>query len=117
MGAKVGIDATIGEGIPHERYERVAYAYNKDVDVADYIAGKADPVQKHDESAIDKIGEEIRKMIDVEPMYYIDIDRNLSDYDFPTVAAAFGKLHADGKLWKDPFGRICIRGSKFDAKP
>ena len=23
----------------------------------------------------------------------------------------------DGKLWKDPVGRICIKGSKFDAKP
>ena len=26
-GAKVGIDATIREGIPRERYERIAYAY------------------------------------------------------------------------------------------
>src|ERR1041384_6378584 len=27
IGAKVGIDATIPEGVPHERFERIAYAY------------------------------------------------------------------------------------------
>src|SRR3954453_3906684 len=26
-GSKIGIDATISEGIPHERYERISYAY------------------------------------------------------------------------------------------
>ena len=41
-GAKVGIDATIGEGIPHERFERIAYAYADRAKIADYIAGKAD---------------------------------------------------------------------------
>src|SRR6187455_3132250 len=41
-GAKVGIDATIGEGIPHERFERIAYAYADRAKVADYVAGKAD---------------------------------------------------------------------------
>ncbi|MGQ7793634.1 UbiD family decarboxylase [Faunimonas sp. B44] len=116
-GAKVGIDATIGEGIPHERYERVAYAYSKDVDVADYVAGKADPLQKGDPAAVDAICAEILSMIEEEPMYYVDIDRRLSTYDFPTVATAFGKLHSENKLWKDPFGRVCIRGSQFDAKP
>src|SRR6188474_2685494 len=41
-GAKVGIDATIGEGIPKERFERIAYAYADRAKIADYIAGKAD---------------------------------------------------------------------------
>src|SRR6185295_3870565 len=27
VGAKVGIDATIPEGVPRERFERIAYAY------------------------------------------------------------------------------------------
>src|SRR6187455_908290 len=38
-GAKVGIDATIPEGIPRERYERIAYAYS---DVAKYGSYKLD---------------------------------------------------------------------------
>src|SRR6185369_511985 len=39
-GAKVGIDATIPEGIPHEHYERITYAY---ADVAKYGNYKLDP--------------------------------------------------------------------------
>ena len=41
-GAKVGIDATIGEGIPRERFERIAYAYADRAKIADYVKGKAD---------------------------------------------------------------------------
>ena len=40
--AKIGIDATIGEGIPKERYERIAYAYADTAKIADYAKGKAD---------------------------------------------------------------------------
>jgi 2,5-furandicarboxylate decarboxylase 1 len=43
--AKVGIDATIGEGIPRERYERISYAYADRARIADYLAGKTDPAQ------------------------------------------------------------------------
>ena len=33
------------------------------------------------------------------------------------VARALGKLHGDEKLWQDPRGRLCVRGSAFAAKP
>src|SRR4051812_19039842 len=39
-GAKVGIDATIPEGIPHEYYERITYAYADKARIADYVEGK-----------------------------------------------------------------------------
>ena len=116
-GAKLGIDATIGEGIPKERYERVAYAFADTAKIDDYLKGKADPVPKPAPESTDAIGAAILEMIKDEPLYYIDISKKLDQYDFRAVAAAFGKLHADGKLWKDPVGRICIKGSKFDAKP
>jgi 2,5-furandicarboxylate decarboxylase 1 len=31
------------------------------------------------------------------------------------ITRAFGKLHVDEKLWQDPEGRMCVRGSKFAA--
>src|SRR6202021_842929 len=40
--AKVGIDATIPEGVPRERYERIAYAYADRARIDAYLAGKAD---------------------------------------------------------------------------
>ena len=39
-----------------------------------------------------------------------------SQYDFRTIARALGHLHATEKLWQDPRGRMCVRGSKFAAK-
>ena len=32
-------------------------------------------------------------------------------------AGALGHLHATEKLWQDPRGRMCVRGSDFAAKP
>ncbi|MBZ8134349.1 carboxylyase [Afifella sp. IM 167] len=115
-GTKVGIDATIGENIPKERYERVAYAYADRVKVGDYVEGKSDEPQEA-KADIAAVAQEILAMIEPEPMYYTDIDFKLSSYGFRNVAAAFGELHAQGKLWKDKFGRVCLRDSEFAAKP
>ena len=52
-----------------------------------------------------------------EPLYYTDIAERFSAYDFRTVARALGHLHATEKLWQDPRGRMCVRGSEFAAKP
>ena len=39
-GAKVGIDATIPEGIPREHYERITYAYADRAKIDDYVERK-----------------------------------------------------------------------------
>jgi 2,5-furandicarboxylate decarboxylase 1 len=119
-GAKVGIDATIGEGIPRERFERIAYAYADRAKIGDYVKGKADGRPKtagHNESAVVKLGTEIIKLIETEPKYYQEIAQHFGDYEFQLVARALGKLHADEKLWQDARGRMCLKGSAFAAKP
>ena len=45
-GAKVGIDATIPEGIPREHYERITYAYADTAKIDDYVKGKKDAAGK-----------------------------------------------------------------------
>ena len=119
-GAKVGIDATIGEGIPHERFERIAYAYADRARIADYLAGKADAAPAQGDPTPDRISElsgRILELIAAEPVYYQDVAARFSEYDFQTVARALGKLHAEQKLWQDARGRLCVRGSSFAAKP
>src|ERR1700729_1810719 len=60
--AKVGIDATISEGIPKERYERIAYAYADTAKIADYAKGKTDASgSKGDAAAISALADEILK--------------------------------------------------------
>jgi 2,5-furandicarboxylate decarboxylase 1 len=117
-GAKVGIDATIPEGIPKEHYERITYAYAESAKIDDYVNGKADPMGKDgDEAAISALADEILAAIGKEPLYYTDVAERFAAYDFRTVAQALGLLHATERLWQDPRGRMCVRGSEFAAKP
>lgn len=116
--AKVGIDATIGEGIPKERFERIAYAYADSAKIDDYVAGKADPEGRGAETAeIAELADKIADKIGAEPAYYQAIAAAFSDYAFPTVARALGHLHATERLWQDPRGRMCLRDSAHAAKP
>jgi 2,5-furandicarboxylate decarboxylase 1 len=117
-GAKVGIDATIPEGIPREYYERITYAYADRAKIADYVKGKSDEAgQAGDEIEVSALAKKILETIGKEPLYYTDIAERFSSYDFRTVARALGLLHATEKLWQDPRGRMCVRGSDFAAKP
>jgi 2,5-furandicarboxylate decarboxylase 1 len=117
-GAKVGIDATIPENIPREYYERITYAYADRAKIADYVAGKRDAAgEAGDEAAVEKLAAQILDAIANEPLYYTDAAEKFSGYDFRTVARAIGHLHATEKLWQDPRGRLCVRGSEFAAKP
>jgi 2,5-furandicarboxylate decarboxylase 1 len=115
--AKVGIDATIGEGIPKERFERIAYAYADTAKIGEYVKGKTDASGKTgDEQAVAKLADEILRAIAEKPLYYTEIAERFAAYDFRTVARALGHLHATQRLWQDPEGRMCERGSKFAAQ-
>ncbi len=120
IGAKVGIDATMGEGIPRERFERISYAYADRVKIKDYLGGTADEAPALGSRTTERIAElaaKIRALLEKEPKYYSEIAEQFSDYGFNLVARACGKLHADEILWQDPRGRMCIRGSSFAATP
>jgi len=117
-GAKVGIDATIPEGIPREHYERITYAYAERAKIDDYVNGKTDEAgEAGGPDEVKTLAQKIAQAIEKEPLYYTDIAERFSTYDFRTIARALGELHAAEKLWQDPRGRMCLRGSKFAAKP
>ena len=63
------------------------------------------------------LASKILDTIGKEPLYYTEIAERFCAYDFRTVARALGHLHATEKLWQDPRGRMCVRGSAFAAKP
>ncbi|MGD0846699.1 UbiD family decarboxylase [Bradyrhizobium sp.] len=115
--AKVGIDATISEGIPKERYERITYAYADTARITDYIGGKADrEARKASDEVIGKLAEEIAAVLEKTPLYFTDVAERFSDYEFNAVARAVGLLHEQERLWQDPKGCLCLRNSVFAAK-
>src|SRR5437763_410627 len=86
-GAKVGIDATIPDGIPKEHYERITYAYADKAKIDDYVKGKADEEgEAGDEIAVAQLAGKILQTIEKEPLYYTDVAERFSTYDFRTVA-------------------------------
>jgi 2,5-furandicarboxylate decarboxylase 1 len=116
--AKIGIDATIPENVPRERYERIAYAYADRAKIADYVKGKADrPGRAADAGTTPALADEILALLEREPLYYTDIAERFAAHDFQAVARALGHLHETEKLWQDPKGKMCVRGSRFAAKP
>src|ERR1700730_16891089 len=117
-GAKVGIDATMPEGIPREYYERITYAYADRANIEDYVNGKSDePGRAGDEIDVAALAGKILDAISESPLYYTDIAERFSSFDFRTVARALGHLHATEKLWQDARGRMCVRGSQLAAQP
>src|SRR3977135_1209631 len=78
-GAKVGIDATIPEGIPREYYERITYAYADRAKIADYVNGKADQAGRvGDDVEVAALAEKILETIAKTPLYHTDIGARLS---------------------------------------
>ncbi|WP_250478421.1 MULTISPECIES: UbiD family decarboxylase [unclassified Caballeronia] len=116
-GAKVGVDATISEGIPHERYERISYAYADTAKIADYVDGKADSVHVSEPEQLEDAATEALALLGAAPLYYTELAERLSKYDFRTLARALGELHERKQLWKTAEGKLCVRGSSFDAVP
>jgi 2,5-furandicarboxylate decarboxylase 1 len=115
--AKVGIDATISEGIPKERYQRITYAYADTAKLADYLGGKADnEADRASAETLSKLAEDIAGVIEKTPLYFTDIAERFSGHQFNSVARAIGLLHERERLWQDPQGRLCLRDSPFAAK-
>ncbi|NDV88214.1 UbiD family decarboxylase [Aurantimonas aggregata] len=114
--AKVGIDATISEGIPKERFERIAYAYADTAKVDDYVGGKSDEAGEAETDLL-ALAEEIAAELAETPIYYTAIAEKFGRYHFPVVARALGILHETERLWQDPTGRLCLRDSRFAARP
>src|SRR5437868_9316585 len=104
-GAKVGIDATIPEGIPREYYERITYAYADRAKIADYANGKSDAAgSAGDAIEVAALASKILDTIGKEPLYYTEIAERFCAYDFRTVARALGHVPATEKLWQHPRG-------------
>src|SRR5580658_6087208 len=118
IGTKVGVDATIPEGIPLEHYERITYAYADTAKIDDYVSGKKDVVgEAGDDAAIAALAGKILDTIAQKPLYFTDVAEKFAQHNFNTVARAIGHLHTTEKLWQDSRGRLCVRGSQFAATP
>jgi len=116
--AKCGIDATIPENVPSERYHRISYAYADQVKLADYLGeDERGSALEEAEADIAALAEFIRETIEKEPLYFAELAEKFSSESFQSVSRALGDLHLRGEIWQDAEGRHCLAGSPFAAAP
>ena len=113
IGAKLGIDATIPEGVPRERFERITYAYADRARIQDYLAGQSDAPG----APANDLPAAILGAVEAAPLYYSALVERFAAHPFADIVRAMGRLQAEEKIWQDSRGRICRRGSAFDAQP
>ena len=116
--AKYGVDATIPDDLPRERFERIAYAFADSVSL-ERCLGEADGPFDTTGPEVDiaDLAGRIRTLIAARPLYFADLTDRFEQEGFKAVSRAIGTLHNDGDLWQDPEGRLCLAGSEFAATP
>lgn len=116
--AKCGVDATVPEDVPRERYERITYACAGRVKLSDVLddSGGPAPVEP---SRVDvaALAERIRALLEGAPLYFAEIVERFEASGFANVSRALGELHAAGVLAQDAVGRHCLAGPPFAAVP
>jgi 2,5-furandicarboxylate decarboxylase 1 len=113
--AKCGVDATIPENVPRERYERISYAYAGQVKLEDVLRETADRPVDPPEVDLAALGTEILAALDATPLYFAEIAERFVTYGFASVTRALGRLHAGGQLGQDAVGRYCLASSNSAA--
>jgi 2,5-furandicarboxylate decarboxylase 1 len=107
--AKMGIDATIPENVPRNRYNRIVYFNQNKVALADYLGGAEDESKPAghmtpDES-IESTAEAILSILGQAPRFFPELLEIFPQLEFRTIAAALGLLHERGQITQDTEGK------------
>jgi 2,5-furandicarboxylate decarboxylase 1 len=111
--AKMGIDATIPENIPAERYTRIVYYHQGKVNLADYIGSADEPAMRTAEAGaaetIDSSTEKIETALRKSHYFFADLLDMFPRASYRTVASAVARLHESGKIGQDQDGKYALK--------
>jgi 2,5-furandicarboxylate decarboxylase 1 len=110
--AKMGIDATIPENIPRERYTRIVYFNQGKVDLKNYLGSAEEPKRAGATKATMTVDELIEKMISVlekSHCFFADLLEKFPKADYKTVASAVARLYEEGKISQDKDGKFELK--------
>ena len=112
--AKMGIDATIPENIPAERYTRIVYFNQGKIDLKNYL-GPVDEAKKPSTSSkpaetVEVLAEKIVALIEKSHCFFADLLEKFPRMDYKTVASAVARLYEEGKINQDKDGKFELKG-------
>ena len=103
--AKMGIDATIPEEVPRERYTRITYPFR---DLLDGASPRDLPVAQ---AVTDAPGaaDALRAALAGGPLYFVEALRRLPQVEYAALVQALGQMDETGELARDGQGRLMLR--------
>lgn len=114
--AKMGIDATIPENVPKERYNRIVYFNQGKVRLKDYT-GPASRVVSSAKAAtsdnVEALAEKILKALSGSHRFFAEILDLFPNEDFGRIARAVGSLNQQGRVTQDGEGKYQPGGGDF----
>jgi len=110
--AKMGIDATIPENIPAERYKRIVYFNQGKVDLKNYLGAVDEgviPAATKPAESIDEVAERIVTALEKSHGFFADLLEEFPKVDYKTLANALARLYQDGKISQDKDGKFELK--------
>jgi hypothetical protein len=114
--AKMGIDATIPENIPAERYKRIVYFNQGKVDLKNYLgaaeSGKAPAASAKTSAApkpfegIDELVIKVSAVLEKSHCFFADLLEKFPRADYKSIGSAVAKLYEEGKITQDSEGKF-----------
>jgi 2,5-furandicarboxylate decarboxylase 1 len=111
--AKMGIDATIPENIPAERYTRIVYFNQGKTALKDYL-GPLEQTAKKKESAKplvtpEELAGKIVSILEKTHCFFADLLDRFPKADYKAIADTVARLYEEGKIKQDKDGKFELR--------
>jgi len=111
--AKMGIDATIPENVPRERYQRIVYFNQGEVRLEDYVEEnretRREPKEIEEEGDIEGPAERILEALAQAHRFFAELLNLFPDQAYGKVARAIGLLSEKDKITQDQEGRYQLK--------
>ena len=107
--AKMGIDATIPEDIPRNRYNRIVYFNQGKVHLKDYIGAAGEsaesPVEYKPGESVDLLADKLLAALQKSHKFFAELLELFPKAEYRAIARAVGQLHQEGKITQDGEGK------------
>ena len=107
--AKMGIDATIPENVPRERYKRIVYVNEGRVQLKDFLGAEAQRAEPRAQDGITRdieaLEQKILDSVSKSRRLFAEILELFPRSDFGSIARVIGELTSAGKIAQDDEGK------------
>jgi 2,5-furandicarboxylate decarboxylase 1 len=111
--AKMGIDATIPENVPRERYQRIVYFNQEGIRLNDYLGdgteAKPDAAGNRQKQGLGELEDRILDALSQWHRFFAELLEDFSDESYGRVAKAIGLLNEREKITQDEDGRYQLK--------